>query len=229
LHFLQDDRKEGFAVIVKSLSDQATTKEKHLTASRREGRMKGTTRPVVAPVIIYHNVREEFHLTMVECNGGKYVDLRTCIRNRERGKANPTGNGIAVNLELWPHFIDAIGSPETWTEPLPFWNQEKTREIGRGRLIFPEEALLKIPQEQIFLEHKNLQGIPFIFLKTLARTTRGRHLSLATIGPLLWSQFMRGLGKMEEALIEHGWLAGKAGDRKDRLKLSAILRESQAG
>ncbi len=190
--------------------------------------MRGTARPVIAPIIIHQNVREEFHLTMVKHNGGKFVDLRTCIRDQERGKAIPTGNGIIVNLDLWTHFIAAIGSPETWIEPLPFWNQHRTREFGRGRLIFPEEAIQTIPQEQIFLEHKNFQGIPFIFLKTVARTTRGRHLSLTTIGPLLWSQFMRGLGKMEEALIDLGWLARKAGERKERLKLSPILRESSS-
>jgi hypothetical protein len=191
--------------------------------------MRGTAKPVIAPIIIYQNVREEFHLTMIKQNGGKFVDLRTCIRDQKRGKAIPTGNGIIVNLDLWPHFMAAIGSPETWIEPLPFWNQQRTREFGRGRLIFPEEAIHKIPQEQIFLEHKNFQGIPFIFLKTIARTTRGRHLSLATIGPLLWSQFMRGLGKMEEALIDLGWLARKAGERKESLNLSPILRESQSG
>ena len=122
--------------------------------------MKETDRPVIAPIIIYHNVREEFHLTMITSNGGKFVDLRTCIRDPKRDRAIPTGNGITINLELWPGFIAAIGSPETWIEPLPFWNQERSREFGRGRLIFPEEALQKVAQEQIFLEHKNFQGIP---------------------------------------------------------------------
>jgi hypothetical protein len=190
--------------------------------------MRETGRPVTAPIIIYHNVREEFHLTMMEHNGRKFVDLRTCIRDAKSDRAIPTGNGITVFAELWPYFISAISSPETWIEPLPFWNQQKIREFGRGRLIFPEEALQKTSQEQIFLEHKNFQGIPFIFLKTVARTTRGRLLALTTIGPLLWSQFMRGLAKMEEALIEHGWLAGKTGEMKDSLSLSMPPKESSS-
>lgn len=190
--------------------------------------MRETGRPVTAPIIIYHNVREEFHLTMMEHNGRKFVDLRTCIRDAKRDRAIPTGNGITVFAELWPCFISAVSSPETWIEPLPFWNQQKTREFGRGRLIFPEEALQKFSQDQIFLEHKNFQGIPFIFLKTVARTTRGRLLALTAIGPLLWSQFMRGLAKMEEALIEHGWLAGKTGEMKDSLSLAMPPKESSS-
>jgi hypothetical protein len=188
--------------------------------------MKGTAKPVIAPIIIHQNAREEFHLTMIKQNGGRFVDLRTCIRDQKIGKAIPTNNGITVNMDLWPHFITAISSPETWIEPLPFWNQQRAREFGRGRLIFPEEVLQKIPQEQIFLEHKNFQGIPFVFLKTVAHTTRGTHLSLTTIGPLLWSQFMRGLAKIEEALIDLGWLPGKEGE--DRVKLSLPPRESQS-
>jgi hypothetical protein len=201
-------------------SGQLIRREEIFTVFRLEGRMRETAKPVIAPIVIYHNVREEFHLTMIKHCGGKFVDLRTCIRDPKRDKAIPTGNGITVNLDLWPHFITAVGSPETWIEPFPFWNQQVTREFSRGRLIFSEEALQKISQEQIFLEHKNFQGIPFIFLKTVARTTRGRLLSLTTIGPLLWSQFMRGLGKMEEALIEQGWVAGKAGEKKESLSLS---------
>jgi hypothetical protein len=187
--------------------------------------MNGTTRRAGAPIIIKNNVREEFHLTLMESNGSKYVDLRTCIRDQDKGKASPTGNSITVNLELWPTFIAAVASPETWTEPVPFWSQRRPRDLARGRLIFPEKALQNIPQEQIFLEHKNFQGIPFIFLKTLARTTRGRRLSLATIGPLLWSQFMRGLSKVEEALLELGWLARRAGEQESRRELPAIQGE----
>ena len=190
--------------------------------------MRKTGRSVIAPIIIYHNVREEFHLTMIEHNDGRFVDLRTCIRDPKRDRAIPTGNGITVHVELWPYFIAAVGSPETWIEPLPFWNHQETREFGRGRLIFPEEALQKIPQEQIFLEHKNFQGIPFIFLKTVARTTRGRLLALITIGPLLWSQFMRGLAKMEEGLIEHGWLAGKTGELPDDLNPAFLPEDSSS-
>jgi hypothetical protein len=212
----------------KPLSGQSIRAEAILPVSRRGSRMKGTAMTGIDPIIIHHNVREEFHLTMTRQNGGIFVDLRTCIRDPKRDKAIPTGNGITVNLEVWPHFIGAIGSPETWIEPLPFWNQPRTREFGRGRFIFPEEALQRIQQEQIFLEHKNFQGIPFIFLKTIARTSRGRHLSLATIGPLLWSQFMRGLGKIEEALIDLGWLPGKGGEKQESLNLSFLRREPQS-
>jgi hypothetical protein len=203
----------------KPLSGPSFSEAAIFPVSRRGSRMKGTALTGIAPIIIHHNVREEFHLTTLKDNGGKFVDLRTCIRDPKRDKAIPTGNGITVNLELWPHFIAAVGSPETWIEPLPFWNQPRTREFGRGRFIFPEEALVNIQQEQIFLEHKNFQGIPFLFLKTVARTSRGRHLSLATIGPLLWSQFMRGLSKMEEALIDLGWLPGKAAGQQESFNL----------
>jgi hypothetical protein len=217
---LQNDRKAGCAMASQPLEGQLIRREEIFSFSKREGRMRKTGRPVINPIIIYHNVREEFHLTMIEHNGGKFVDLRTCIRDPKRDRVIPTGNGITVHVEMWSYFITAIGSPETWIEPLPFWNQQKTREFGRGRLVFPDEALQKIPQEQIFLEHKNFQGIPFIFLKTVARTTRGRLLSLITLGPLLWSQLMRGLSKMEEALIEYGWLVEKTGELKDNLNLS---------
>lgn len=178
-----------------------------------------------APIIIRRNAREEFHLTMAQEKGRKYVDLRACIRDPEKGQASPTGNGITVNLKLWPLFMAAVSNSETWTDPLPFWSQQKTRDFTRGRLIFPEEALRKNPQEQIFLEAKNFQGIPFISLKTLAPITRGRQLSLVTLGPLLWSQFLWGLRKMEEALIELGWLAKEPGGNNAGLSLPEIRRE----
>jgi hypothetical protein len=206
----------------KPVSGLSLSEEDFRPAFRRGYRMKGNSMTGIAPIIIYHNVREEFHLTLVKENGDKFIDLRTCIRDPKREKAVPTGNGITINLDLWPHFIAAVSSPETWVEPLPFWNKPRTREFARGRLIFPEEALQKIQQEQIFLEHKNFQGIPFIFLSNVARTTRGRHLSMVTIGPLLWSQFMRGLAKMEEALIDLGWLSGQAGEKQKSRNLSLI-------
>ena len=188
--------------------------------------MRGIVKHGSASIVISQNVREECRLIPMECRGRKYVDLRTYIRDQENGKASPTGNGITVILEVWPQFRAAVGSPETWTDPLPFWDHRKTREFGRGRLIFPEETLRNLPQEPIFLEHKNFQGIPFIFLKTLARTTRGRHLSLAAIGPLLWSQFITALGKTEEALSELGWLARKAEGGRARMELPLLLRKS---
>lgn len=164
--------------------------------------MKGTADPKIAPIVICQNARDEFHLTLAQYGSDIFVDMRTCIRNSATGKAIPTGNGIAINLKLWHYFMAAVTSPETWTESVPFWSRQNARNLGKGRLIFPEEVLVKIPQEQIFLEHQNFQGIPFIFLKTLVRTTRGRRLSLTTVGPLLWSQFVRSLRKMEEILAD---------------------------
>jgi hypothetical protein len=172
--------------------------------------MQETAGPEIAPVIIGQNAQEEFRLTMVQCHGRKCVDLRTCIRNQGSGKASPTGKGIAVDLELWPQFRVAVSSPETWTSHVPFGSQQGNPQVARGRLIFPEISLQKTRQEQIFLEHKNFQGIPFIFLKTLPRAAQDRCLTTVTIGPLLWSQFMAALDKMEEILIGCGWLAGVA-------------------
>jgi hypothetical protein len=192
-----------------------------------EGKMRGRTRLEIARIIICQNAREEFHLTLIQGNKGKFVDLRTCIRDQERGTASPTGNGVTINLKLWPQFLASVSSPETWTDPLPFWAQQGTGESVRCRLIFPEEALQKNLQEQIFLEHKNYQGIPFIFLRTLAHATRARRLSLVSIGPLLWSQFMRGLKEMEKALIDLGWLERESGGSKFGLKLPLPRKELQ--
>jgi|UniRef100_A0A7C3ZC36 hypothetical protein len=178
--------------------------------------MKGPSRLKIDPIIIRQNAREEFHLTLTQYDSGTYVDLRTCIRNPNTGKASPTGQGIMINLELWSYFSAAVTSPETWTEPVPFWSQEKSPNSGKGRLIFPEEVLRQKPQEQIFLEHQNFQGIPFIFFKTLARTTRGRRLALTTVGPLLWSQFVRSLRKMEEKLADLGRPTARTGRIRER-------------
>jgi Transcriptional Coactivator p15 (PC4) len=205
--------------------DPKTTGEKILRAPRREGKMRGLTKPESALIIISQNVREEFHLTLRQGNSGKFVDLRTYIRDQGRGKSSPTGNGITIHLELWPQFIAALRSPKTWTDPLPLWGRQKTRDFGRGRFIFPPEIIQKNSQEQIFLEHKNFQGILFIFLRTLARSSKGRGLSPVTIGPLLWSQFMRGLKKIEEVLLDLGWLARENGGNKSGLKLPFPRKE----
>ncbi len=153
-------------------------------------------------------------------NNGNFIDVRTHIRNQGRGKVSPNGNSITVNVELWPHFIAALSSPQTWTTPFPIWGQQKHRDFGRGKFIFPQEILQKNPQEQIFMEHKNFQGIPFILLKTLPRNNMGQGLSPASIGPLLWSQFMRCLKEMEEALIELGLIAREDCNYKAGHKLS---------
>jgi hypothetical protein len=154
------------------------------------------------------------------------VDLRTYIRDPESGKAFPTEKRITVDLELWPQFRGAVSNPETWTKFLPFGDQ-LNRDLCRGRLIFPEEALQKFPQEQIFLKHKDFQGISFIFLKALARTTGSGGVSPASIGPLLWSQFMKGLNRVEQALVDLGWLAKKDGETNLRLTLTSTRQELQ--
>lgn len=176
-------------------------------------------REKIALVIIYQNAREELHLTLIQNHSGKCVDLRTCSRDRLRGNYSPPGAGITVKLELWPQFMAAVSSPETWTEPFPYWGWQKNRDSGRGRLIFSQEVLQKTPHEQILLENKNFQGIPFIFLKTFVRGTRNPELSLVTIGPLLWSQLMQGLMKMEAALLDSGWLARENDDNNSGFKL----------
>jgi hypothetical protein len=187
--------------------------------------MRGVTKPEIALIIISQNVREEFHLTLMQSNSRKFVDLRTHIRDQGRGNASPACTGITINLELWPQFMAALSSPKTWTDPLPFWSQQKTRDFGSGGYIFPPEMLQKNLQEQITLEHKNFQGILFIFLKTLARSSKGGGLSQVTIGPLLWSQFMRGLKKMEEVLLDLGWLARENGGNISGFKLPLPRKE----
>ena len=52
--------------------------------------MREMTNPEIAPIIISQNVREEFHMTMMEDNSGKFVDLRTYIWDQGRGSASPT-------------------------------------------------------------------------------------------------------------------------------------------
>lgn len=187
--------------------------------------MRGMTKPEIALIVISQNVREEFHLTLRQSNSRKFVDLRTYSRDQAGGNASPTGNGITINLEVWPHFIAALSTPRTWTDPVPLWGKQKTRDLGRGRFIFSPEILQKNPQEQVLLEHKHFQGIPFIFLKTLTRNNKGRGLSQVTIGPLLWSQFLRGLKKMEEVLLDLGWLARENHGMKSRLKLPLPRKE----
>jgi len=163
--------------------------------------------PKSAPIIIDQNVWEECRLIPTEGQGRKYVDLRTYIRDPESGRTLPTDKRITVGLELWRHFRDAVSLPETWTTFLPLGDRQLSRKLSRGRLIFSEETLQKFPQDQIFLENQDIQGISFIFLKKLARTGQDPQVPAGTIGPLLWSQFLTGLGKMEEALLDLGWLA----------------------
>ncbi|MFZ2087422.1 MAG: transcriptional coactivator p15/PC4 family protein [Desulfobaccales bacterium] len=186
--------------------------------------MRETAEPQIAPVIICQTVREEFRLTLVQVGDRKAVDLRTYVWDQEKGKASPTGKGVSISLELWPHFRTAVSSPETWTEHRPFFSLQNSCDFVRGRLVFPEKSLRKTSQEQIFLEHKNFQGIPFIFLKTLPRAIRGRYLSQLTIGPLLWSQFMAGMGKIEELLADHGWLARGEPEEKPKISLPFTMR-----
>ncbi len=178
--------------------------------------MRGAYRAGGAPVVICQNVREECHLTPMAGNGRKYVELRTYNRNQEKGVSSPTGEKIAIDLEMWTQFRVAVSSPETWTRFLPFDNLEINRNLSRGRLIFPEAALGALLQEQVFLEHRDFQGISFIFLKALARTGRSGNASRGAIGPLLWSQFITGLSRMERVLTDLGWLGRKAGESEDK-------------
>lgn len=171
--------------------------------------MSGWSAPGSGPIVIHQNIREECHLSPGKGKGRKHIDLRSYSRDRGSGKTCPTDQRITIDLELWPQFREAVGSPETWTNFLPIGSQQLNRTLTRGRLIFPEEALQKGQQEQIFLEAQNFQGIPFIYLKTLSRTTKGGRLAPANLGPLLWSQFLNSLDKMEETLVEMGWLARK--------------------
>jgi hypothetical protein len=196
-----------------------------LRAPGREGMVREMTNLEIALIIISQNVREEFHMTLMEGHSGKFVDLRTYIRDQGRGNSTPTGNGITISLELWPQFIAALSSPKTWTNPLPIWGQQKTLDLGRGRSIFSKEILQENSQEQILLKYKNFQGILFIFLKTLARSTKGQGVSLVTIGPLLWSQFMGGLEKIEEVLLDLGWLARENGGNKSGFNLPLPRKE----
>jgi Transcriptional Coactivator p15 (PC4) len=187
------------------------------------------TNPEIALIIISQNFREEFHMTLMEGHSGKFVDLRTYIRDQGRGNSTPTGNGITISLELWPQFIAALSSPKTWTNPLPIWGSQKTLNLGRGRFIFSQETLQKNLQEQIFLEYKSFRGILFIFLKTLARSSKDRGLSQVTIGPLLWSQFMQGLKEMEEVLLNLGWVARENHGTKSGLTLPLPRKEVPQG
>ena len=171
--------------------------------------MRGLSAPDSGPIVIHQNIREECHLSPGKGKGRKHIDLRSYSRDRGSGKTCPTDQRITIDLELWPQFREAVGSPETWTKFLPIGSRQLNRTLTRGRLIFPEEALQKCQQEQIFLEAQNFQGIPFIYLKTLSRTTKGGRLAPANIGPLLWSQFLNSLDKMEATLVEMGWLARK--------------------
>jgi hypothetical protein len=191
--------------------------------------MSGLSTPGSGPIVIYQNIREECHLGPGKDKGKKHINLRSYSRDRGRGKTCPTDQRITIDLELWPQFREAVGSPETWTKFLPIGSQPLNRTLTRGRLIFPEEALQECQQEQIFLEAQNFQGIPFIFLKTLSRTTKGGRLAPANIGPLLWSQFLNSLDKMEETLVELGWLVGKDGRDESSIKLPLSRERFQQG
>ena len=191
--------------------------------------MSGISEPGSGTIVIYQNIREECRLSPGEGKGKKYVDLRSYSRDQESGKTCPTDQRISIDLKLWPQFRDAVGSPETWTKFLPFGSPQLSRTLTRGRLIFLEATLHTFHQEQIFLEAQNFQGIPFIFLKTLSRTTKGGRLSPANIGPLLWSQFLTGLSKMEETLVDLGWLAGKDGRDESSITLPLSRERFQQG
>lgn len=177
--------------------------------------------PLIAPVIIPQNAREEVHLTLRQCNGLQCVDLRMYVRDHKRNRVIPTEKGTTIYLKFWRQFRTAVLSPETWNETLPYWEHEMLRQRSRGRSIFPSGAFrLQNLQEQIYLEHTNFRGITFIFFTTLR--SRYKHSpsskKVVTIGPILWSQFMMGLNRMEELLLKLGFLSRKGGKPKSGLK-----------
>lgn len=168
----------------------------------------------IGPIIISQNSREEIRLTLRHCNGLSFVDLRMYALDQERGKAVPTEKGTTINVKLWPYFHSAVSSLEPCIGDLSVRDQQMTHIGGVGRSIFPSSpALQKNLQEQIYLEQRHFRGITFIVLKTFALSKRGRPRRtrrLVTIGPILWSQFMKALDYMEALLISLGFLSEEA-------------------
>jgi hypothetical protein len=163
-----------------------------------------------APIIVHQTPREEIRLTLRQANGSRFVDLRTYVLDQDKGKAVPTEKGATINLRLWPQFRRAVANLEPLNGAFPVWVQQLAQD-ARNRTIFPRtNALQPNLQEEIYLEHQDFRGITFILLKTSAISKRGRPCRLKrliTIGPILWSQFLTALNKMEEVLGDLGLLA----------------------
>lgn len=172
--------------------------------------MAGIAKEGIDPIIVSRNSREEIRLSLRQNHSVRYVDLRVYVLDATKGQALPTEQGAVINLRLWPHFRHAVASLEPLNAAFPVWVQQMAQDAG-GRSIFPSTAVLnKNLQEQIYLEHQDFRGITFILLKTSAISKRGRPCRLKrliTIGPILWSQFLAALDKMETLLLNHGLLS----------------------
>ncbi len=164
----------------------------------------------IDPIIISRNSREEIRLSLLQNRSAGYVDLRVYALDETRGKAVPTDQGVVINPKLWRHFYRAVARLAPLNGAFPVWVQQTAQEAG-VRSIFPNSTVLKKnSQEQIYLEHQDFRGITFILLKTSAISKRGRPCRinrLITIGPILGSQFLAALHKMEILLLNHGLLA----------------------
>lgn len=162
-----------------------------------------------APIIVHQTPWEEIRLTLRQANGSRFVDLRTYHLDQGKGKAVPTEKGATINLRLWSQFRRAVANLEPLSGSFPVWVQQLAQD-ARHRTIFPSNAALpQALQEQIYLEHQDFRGITFILLKTSAISKRGRPCRLkrlVTIGPILWSQFLTALNKMEKVLGALGLL-----------------------
>jgi hypothetical protein len=161
----------------------------------------------IAPIIVSQTNREEIRLTLRQSSTSRFVDLRIYVLDQEKGKAVPTEKGTTINLKLWPQFCRAVHSLEPCNGTLPVWVQQIARD-DENRTIFPRTGISrKNLQKQIYLEHQDFRGITFILLRTSAIFKRGRPSPVKrfiTIGPILWSQFLTALNKMEEMLDELG-------------------------
>jgi len=167
-------------------------------------------RTSIGLIIIPQNSREEIRLTLQQRNGLSFVDLRMYALDQEDSKAY-NGNGILINVKLWPQFRSAAFSLETRVGLMSIRHQKITHSHGVGQPIFPSSiAFRKYHQEQIYLEQNDFRGIPFITFKALIPSKRGRPQPpqrLITIGPVLWSQLIKALNVMEELLISLGFFS----------------------
>ena len=167
----------------------------------------------MASIVVSQNPREEIRLTLRQLNDLRFVDLRSYALDEKKGKTVPTEKGAVINLELWPLFRRAVARLEPCNGTLPVWVQQMAPN-GGNRSVFPGNAPIREnAQEQIYLEHQDFRGITFILLKTSAISKRGRPCRikrLITIGPILWSQFLQALNKMDEVLVNLGLLSDEA-------------------
>ncbi|MDI6853127.1 MAG: hypothetical protein QME75_05920 [Deltaproteobacteria bacterium] len=164
----------------------------------------------IDPIVVSRSNREEIRLSLRQHHGERHVDLRVYALDEIKGKAVPTDQGAIINLKLWRHFCDAVARLAPLKGAFPVWVQQTTPEVEVRSVFSNSNVLEKNSQEQIYLEHQDFRGITFILLKTSAISKRGRPCRinrLITIGPILWSQFLAALKKMETLLLNQGLLA----------------------